>query len=1179
MACALALARGLVCRWKGRKEFGRAEGLACAWTFYETKRLGAAQHILRYIRDSEVEQSEECAFLALLVEEDLGIGGGEKTIFGTKKVESVFGTARDLIREKSVGPDWDAVDAIQRALHWRLGRVMDESEREVDHASARMLEDLPWGEQWCALHIIAACARQSMVRGEQERAYGISLQGLELSSRAKQVCWARRFESSLAVCAFRLADHEQATKRFQMVARQREVWGDPIGAAESWSNVGVMLFHQKNLSGAQTAWRRAVRTMQSCGNIKGIAKVMNLIAAAHLEEGDWSGGLSAYQGARGLSERARDHEGVITSLIGEALALLDSGRLNEAGKVVRALEDLGAVTTDRGRLRAEVAYVRARYLVETGEVLVTVRAQEGMEVREALADFEGLEIDGRRDIELRTNALFGVGERAAAFRTDAGEPEDGLVYSRVLELVLRGEYGCQRESLVRRSLSELDSQTGIILTRTLDAICLVCIDSLLNGDDVMKSLIDGIRMACERSTAPCVIWKKELLRAWGANIAGDVGECLRGIRSAWKLIKAHWILPGETTFRPGASRRCEIRLISRLISELSGRAELAQRTVMEGGEIVVAEIDETIGDLALSFSSEGQAKPSRWNRRMESLLHVAAEMKNMKGLEPLLKFIVRSLRTLTDAENAFIVLIDSSGRPRVEVADGQECIRGESLKGVVSETIIKHVLSGKRSFMVKSALDEEWLRNQPSIRSMSVKSLMVAPLVNSDELLGVIYVDSRSAAGKFEEDDLRLLELFAGQVAVSVSSSRLLNDLQRAYRSLADAHERLLRSEKLKVLGELASGVAHDFNNLLTAILMRAQVLESSVSSDADLEELRLIQKAASDGGVAVSRIQEFTRLGGREDYRAVDIRDVLQDCVQFTKGRWRGVDLSRGLREARVSLEEFPSALVLGNASELREVFTNIILNGLDAMSSDGSIAIVGATLGRDVIIRVSDEGDGIVPENLDRIFEPFFTTKGDRGNGLGLSVARDIVERHGGRIWIDSTFGCGSDVFIALRVADVGVSIKDSEEDDVADMGGGRVLVVDDDALVRGGLVRAFQALKCEVVAADSAAEAIQLRDIGDMDLLVSDYEMPGTNGVELIRRLRELGFAGDAVLMTGSVRECDLAALREAPGVKVLRKPFRLEDVRRILAKSQSRVVREQENSGSRSCGKTLVNRQWH
>jgi PAS domain S-box-containing protein len=230
--------------------------------------------------------------------------------------------------------------------------------------------------------------------------------------------------------------------------------------------------------------------------------------------------------------------------------------------------------------------------------------------------------------------------------------------------------------------------------------------------------------------------------------------------------------------------------------------------------------------------------------------------------------------------------------------------------------------------------------------------------------------------------------------------------------------ERAAQADKLRALGQLASGVAHDFNNALAAILGRAQLLRREARDPETIRSLDVIQTAAEDAASTVRRIRAFARQSPGEEAARVGLRGLIHDAIEITRTRWEKD--SRGFRHD-VRLEAECEVYTTGSASELREVFVNLIVNAVDAMPEGGRLSISCWRAGGSLELRFADEGVGMAEEVRERIFEPFYTTKGVNGTGLGLFVSYGIIERHGGSIRVESEPGRGTTFIIALPDATI--------------------------------------------------------------------------------------------------------------------------------------------------------------
>jgi PAS domain S-box-containing protein len=319
-----------------------------------------------------------------------------------------------------------------------------------------------------------------------------------------------------------------------------------------------------------------------------------------------------------------------------------------------------------------------------------------------------------------------------------------------------------------------------------------------------------------------------------------------------------------------------------------------------------------------------------------------------------------------------------------------------------------------------------------------------------------------------------------------------------------EERERAARADKLRALGQLASGVAHDFNNSLAAILGRAQLLRRQVNDPALVRNLDIIQTAAEDAAATVRRIQTFARKSAVKEFELVDVGSLLNDAVEITRTRWQNEARTRGL-EYEVKLDTESGHHTYGSASELREVFVNLIVNAVDAMPKGGKLLVSCHRQNGTLQLRFSDNGMGMHEDVQQKIFEPFFSTKGAQGTGLGLSVSYSIIERHQGLISVVSVPGRGTEFTIDLpaviaSVASTEISEAHGETPSL------RILVVDDEQPVRETLAEMLVAVHHQVELAGSGQEAVQKMRAGNFDFVFTDLAMPEMDGWETARLIRQ-------------------------------------------------------------------------
>jgi PAS domain S-box-containing protein len=283
-------------------------------------------------------------------------------------------------------------------------------------------------------------------------------------------------------------------------------------------------------------------------------------------------------------------------------------------------------------------------------------------------------------------------------------------------------------------------------------------------------------------------------------------------------------------------------------------------------------------------------------------------------------------------------------------------------------------------------------------------------------------------------EDLWLLESLSTQVSLALHNAALYEQLGASLVALKRVQEQARRTEHLKALGQVASGVAHDFNNSLTTILGLSDWLLHELPADTPLyADLETIRTAAVDAAAMVKRLQVFGRL--RTDVRGeftepVDLADVARAVVELTRPRC--VELSSTTGHAfsvRVDADHGP--LVPGSPGELRELLVNLVFNSLDAMPQGGVVRLTAGLKDGRPTACVIDTGTGMTDDVKSRLFEPFFSTKGHRGNGLGLSMCAGIAARHDARLSVESAPGAGTTFVLSFDAAVAGAGSRPASAD----------------------------------------------------------------------------------------------------------------------------------------------------
>lgn len=367
-------------------------------------------------------------------------------------------------------------------------------------------------------------------------------------------------------------------------------------------------------------------------------------------------------------------------------------------------------------------------------------------------------------------------------------------------------------------------------------------------------------------------------------------------------------------------------------------------------------------------------------------------------------------------------------------------------------------------------------------------------------------------------------------------------ELERAYEELKTAHERMVQSEKLRAMGEMASGIAHDFNNMLAVILGRTQLVIDDVKDDKVRKGIQIIEQAAMDAAKTVKRLQDFARIRVEHPFEPLDVNEVVEGVLKMVESRRVELEQTKGIA---IKIEQGLGKVgkVSGDAAELREALLNILFNSLDAMPTGGKLIVKSEQEEEWVQITIKDTGVGIPDKVKTKVFQPFFTTKASKGSGLGLSVTYGIISRHNGMIKFDSEVGKGTTFYIRLPLA-VEEAKKQTKKGKAAAVKPASILAVDDEPEVLKALGLTLEYFGHWVKDFTSGAEALKAFKDGKYDLVITDLGMPGMSGWDVARAVKKIKPDIPVLLITGWVIDLDEEKKKLVDGV--IAKPFSRESI---------------------------------
>jgi signal transduction histidine kinase/ActR/RegA family two-component response regulator len=449
---------------------------------------------------------------------------------------------------------------------------------------------------------------------------------------------------------------------------------------------------------------------------------------------------------------------------------------------------------------------------------------------------------------------------------------------------------------------------------------------------------------------------------------------------------------------------------------------------------------------------------------------------------------------------------------------------------------------------------------------VGLKSMVIVPLLVEERsgVFGVLVV-ARRAVDSFSSAECEFLRQLCDHVSLAANQTQLHESLKQAYEDLRLTQDAVLEQERLRALGQMASGIAHDINNAISpaSLYVEAILAHEKGFSDRARKQLEVVQRAVDDVAQTVKRMGEFYRTKPEKlELTAVEVERVLRETLELTRARWADMAQQRGaVIDARVEVSP-DHPVVMAIESELREALVNLVLNATDAMPDGGKLTLragyaleQGKGVSRRVCIEVSDTGLGMDEDTRRRCLEPFFTTKGERGSGLGLAMVYGIAQRHGMDIEITSAPGEGTTFRLTFAqsapapqsTASVRVQKIPSHT---------KILLIDDDPVLLTSLREALVHDGHQVQTANGGKAGIEAfldaQKAGQpFPVVITDLGMPYVDGRAVAAAVKAAAPTTAVLMLTGWGQR--LMGTGEAPPEvrAVLSKPPRIHELRQKLA----------------------------
>jgi len=693
-----------------------------------------------------------------------------------------------------------------------------------------------------------------------------------------------------------------------------------------------------------------------------------------------------------------------------------------------------------------------------------------------------------------------------------------------------------------KALAASEERTRLIIETALDAVISINREGMITGWNPQAERIFG--------------WMRE--EALGRAV--DEVIMPRGYRDAHKRGLAHYLATGEGRV---LNKRIEMTALHHDGHEFP--VELSITPIRLGDSVSFSAF---IRDITERKSTERRLQAQL--ERLALLERITRAINQRQDMRSIFQVVVRNLEDRLPADFVCICSCEpGSMRLTVDHVGVNSAALGLEL-GIVERATIQMDENGL-SRCVQGALVYE-----PDITKLDfpfprrlarrgLRSLVMTPLMVDGDVFGVLVI-SRQKDNSFGSADCEFLQQLGEHVALAAHQVKLRSNLEGAYDDLKQTQQAVLQQERLRALGQMASGIAHDINNAISPV---AVYTHSLLEREPDLSPrtrsyLETVGRVVKDVSATVSRMRDFYRSGdSKAELHVLNINDLVPQVVELTRARWSDMPQQRGIviRVATQLEKDLPP--VMGNAAELREAATNLIFNAVDAMPQGGTITIRTISSPdplepelRRVMLEISDTGVGMDEDTRSRCLEPFFTTKGERGTGLGLAMVYGAAQRHKATLEIETEPGKGTRMRLLFAATQLGLD-KAHRAVSLSEIPPLRLLLVDDDPAVLSSTRIVLELDGHTIVAADGGDAGMEaLREAKDkghpFDVIVTDLGMPYVDGQQLARAAKELFPSTTVVLLTGWGRKMGDGDDQSSHVDCILPKPLDLDELRAVFVR---------------------------
>ena len=652
----------------------------------------------------------------------------------------------------------------------------------------------------------------------------------------------------------------------------------------------------------------------------------------------------------------------------------------------------------------------------------------------------------------------------------------------------------------------------------------------------------------------------------GLTVLGALAMTIRRVAHPLERLRrgAEQVGTGRLDFRMNLQAEDEVGDLARAFDAMTERL---RATTVSRDELVKA---NTALHEEMAVRHEAELKVQSQLARLSLLHQMTRSIGERQDLRSILQVLVRSLEEQLPVDLACVFLTSEGVLEASCVGLGnallpRDAALQEGAQVPIDANGLSHCVRGQ--LVYEPDITESAFPFPRRLARGGLSALVLAPLQAESVVFGVLAV-ARKAPNAFTSGECEFLRQLSEHAALAARQAQLYGALQQAYHTLHATQQTVTREERLRALGQMASGIAHDINNAISPVALYTETLLETEQglSPGGRSSLQIIARAIDDVAATVARMRELYRRREPEvELSAVSLNVLAQQVADLTRARWSDMPQQRGV-VINMKLELMPGLPgVMGAESEIREALTNLVFNAVDAMPEGGTLTLRTRCEGEHVVVEVADTGVGMDDATRRHCLDPFFTTKGERGSGLGLATVNAMAERHSAQVQVDSAPGRGTAVALAFplpaQAADA-LPPLEAPPPSVPVAEPMRLLVIDDDPAVLLSMRTILQRDGHDVVAADGGQAGIEQFRLAQeqsrpFDVVFSDLGMPHIDGRKVAASIKEMSPATPVVLVTGwgqrLIPEGEVDA-RPASVDEVLSKPPRVRELRQVLLRLQ-------------------------